>query len=114
MKVEIVGVRVSQYKGRDGQMRTGYNIFGLKEFNRYDQETSDCEGKQVVSEFTSINFNVHPGDVVEFFYEPGYQDKAALVDIQIISLADNPFPDKKEAADDKAAGTQGKTAKAGA
>lgn len=115
MRVTVVGVRVSEYKGRDGKPKTGYNIFGLKDFNRYAMETSDCEGQEVVSEFTTINFNVHPGDVVEFIYEPGFQDKATLVDIQVVSAADNPFSDKKEAApaDDKVVGPQGK-AKAGA
>lgn len=113
MRVTVMGVKASQYKGKDGQLKSGYNISGLKDFNRYEMENADCEGQDVVREFTNVNFNVHPGDVVEFIYEPGFQDKATLVDIQIISLADNPFPDKKDA-DDKAAGPQGKAAKAGA
>lgn len=114
MRVTVMGVKASQYKGKDGQLKSGYNISGLKDFTRYEMENADCEGQDVVREFTNVNFNVHPGDVVEFIYEPGFQDKATLVDIQIISLADNPFPDKKDAADDKAAGPQGKAAKAGA
>lgn len=116
MRVTVIGVKVSQYKGKEGQIKTGYNICGLKDFTRYELENADCEGQDVIREFSSVNFNVHPGDVVEFIYEPGFQDKATLVDVQVISVADNPFPDKKDAApaDDKTVGPQGKAAKAGA
>ena len=53
------------------------------------------------------SFNIHPGDEAEFIYEPGFQDKATLVDIKVIKIGGNPFPDKgavpEKAADPKAA-----------
>lgn len=115
MRVTIVGVKKSEYKAKDGVMKNSFNYCGLKDFTRYEQENADCEGQDIVREWSGVDFNVHPGDVVEFIYEPGYQDKATLVDIQPVALASsNPYTEKKETADDKVAGPQGKAAKAGA
>lgn len=96
MKVTIVGVRKSESKGR-----TAYNYFGLKDFTDYEIENSECQGQTVVSEFSYKNFDLKPGDVVEFDYEPGFEGRAMLVGIRPISLAadTNPFDggkDKKE------------------
>lgn len=110
MRVTVIGVKASQYKGKDGSLKSGYNICGLKDFTRYELENADCEGQDVIREFTNVNFNIHPGDTVEFIYEPGFQDKATLVDVQLIAAAGNPFEGK----DDKVVSPQGKTAKAGA
>lgn len=98
MEVVIVGVKASEYKGKDGKNRTGYNISGLKDYTRYEQENADCEGQDVVREFTNIDFNIHPGDRVEFIYEPGFQDKATLVDVRVLSIGDTP-PFKDSSAD---------------
>lgn len=111
MRVTLVGVKRSDYKGKDGQLKTGFNIYGVKDYTRYEMENAQCEGQAVVQEWTNIDFNIHPGDVVELIYEPGFQDKATLVDIQVIKIADNPFPDKDKVPD-KAADI--KAAKAGA
>lgn len=74
----------------------------MKEFTRYEQENAECEGQDVVREWSGTDFGIHPGDVVDFIYEPGYQDKATLVDVQIVSVSGNPFPEGKEkSADDK-------------
>lgn len=98
MRVTLVGVKKSEYKSKDGVMKSSYNYCGLKDFTRYEQENAECEGQDVVREWSGINFNVHPGDVVDFIYEPGYQDKATLVDIQPVALAaGNPFPGDKSA-----------------
>ncbi len=103
MQVTIVGVKQMDYKGKDGSRRQGFNICGLKDFTRYEQENADCEGQDVVREFTSMDFNVHPGDKVEFIYEPGYQDKATLVDVKILELAGNPYDTKEKDKPEKAA-----------
>lgn len=96
MKVTIVGVRVNESKGRKA-----YNYFGLKDFTDYEIENSECVGQMVVSEFSYKNFNLKPGDVVEFDYEPGFQGRANLTGVRPVSLAadTNPFEggkDKKE------------------
>lgn len=90
MQVRIVGVKKSEYKGKDGKDKTGYNYCGMKEYTQYEKENAYCEGLDVVREFSSMDFGIHPGDTVEFLYEPGYQDKATLVDVRILAIADNP------------------------
>ena len=102
MEVVIVGVKSSEYKGKDGNRRTGFNISGLKDYTRYDQENTNCEGQDVIREFTNIDFGIHPGDRVEFVYEPGFQDKATLVDIKMIEIGDKP-PFKDSTSGQKAA-----------
>ena len=72
-----------------------------------------------MQEWSGVDFSVHPGDVVRFIYEPGYQDKATLVDVELVSHGDgNPFTGKEAAASaapapDKAADGKDKN-KAGA
>lgn len=114
MRVTIIGVKKSEYKGKDGQKKNGFNICGLKDYTRYELENAECEGQDVVREWTNTDFNVHPGDVVDLVYEPGFQDKATLVDIIPIKYADNPFPEKKDDAPDKAAADSKDKTKAGA
>lgn len=90
MDVVIVGVKRSDYKAKDGTQRVGFNICGIKDYTRYERENADCEGQDVIKEFTNIDFDVHPGDKVEFIYEPGFQDKATLVDVKMIEIGDKP------------------------
>lgn len=98
MRVTLVGVKKSEYKSKDGVMKFSYNYCGLKDFTRYEQENAECEGQDIVREWSGINFDVHPGDVVDFIYEPGYQDKATLVDIQpVVLVSGNPFTGDKAA-----------------
>lgn len=98
--ITLVGVRKGQYKSKEGVMKNSFNYYGVKDFNARDLETSDCEGQVVVQEWSNVDFNVHPGDVVRFVYEPGYQDKATLVDIEMVCQAGSvPFTEKKDAVD---------------
>lgn len=107
MEVVIVGVKASEYKGKDGKSRTGFNISGIKDYTRYEQENADCEGQDVIKEFTNIDFSIHPGDRVEFIYEPGFQDKATLVDVKVLAIADKPpFKEGSGAGSQKAAETK--------
>ena len=90
MQVQIVGVKKTEYAGKDGKPKVGFNYCGLKDYTRYEQENADCEGQDVVREFSNTDFGIHPGDTVEFVYEPGYQDKATLVDVRVLAIADKP------------------------
>lgn len=98
MQVQIVGVKRTQYVGKDGKEKVAFNYFGVKEFTEYEKQNGDCEGLCAVAEYSSTDYGVHVGDVVEFMYEPGFQNKATLTDIRIIKLADKP-PFKEAAAD---------------
>ena len=93
MKVKIVGVKKSEYKGKDGSPKVGFNYLGTKQFTDYELENNECEGNDVIREFSSKDFGLHPGDVVEFMYEPGFEGRATLVDVKMIKIADAPFND---------------------
>ena len=84
MQVKIVGVKKSEYKGKDGRNKIGYNYSGVKGYTPYEQENADCEGQDVIKEFSSMDFNIHPGDVVDYIYEPGYKDMATMVDVRCL------------------------------
>ena len=105
MQVRIVGVKRTEYTGKDNKPKTGFNYCGTKDYTAYEQQNAVCEGQDVIKEFSSVDFNVRPGDLVEFVYEPGYQDRATLVDVRVLAIAEKPpFDDKKDKPADKAAG----------
>lgn len=91
MVVKIVGVKRSEYKGKDGSNRVGFNYMAIKDFTQYERENTEVEGHDVIREFSNTDFNLHPGDEVEFMYEPGFENRATLVDVKPIKLAGNPF-----------------------
>lgn len=91
MQVKIVGVKKSSYKGKDGKDKVGFNYLGTKQFTSYEMENNECEGEDVVREFSNTDFKLHPGDVVDFEYEPGFEQRATLVGVRPISLNGNPF-----------------------
>lgn len=91
MVVQILGVKRSEYKGKDGGNRIGFNYMGTKDFTRYEKENTQVEGFDVVREFSSTDYNLHPGDVVDFMYEPGFEGRATLVDVRMLKIADSPF-----------------------
>lgn len=97
MKVEIVGVRKGQTKtGRDC-----FNYYGLKQFSDYDQENAQCEGVEVVKEFSYKDYGVKVGDEVEFQYEPGFKGAATLSNILMIKSGGSIPPFKEEKTEKK-------------
>lgn len=104
MLVVITGVKRQEYE-KNGKSQLAVNYSGTKAYTAYDQESADCEGVDTIREYSRVDFDVHPGDTVEFVYEPGFQDRATLVDIRLVTPAEKPpFEDKKEKPADKAAG----------
>ena len=98
MLVKILGVKKRTYMGNDKRERTGFNYMGVKEFTDFEIENSECKGYDVVREFSSKDYAVEPGDVVEFLYEPGYEGRATLVGVRSVSMKDNPFEKEEKAA----------------
>lgn len=80
MKVTIMGVKKSQTKSG----KTAYTYYGTKDFTNYEVENCECTGSAVVSDYCYEEFPVVPGDVVDFEYEPGFEDKATLVGIKML------------------------------
>lgn len=97
MKVEIVGVM----KGQTKTGREFLNYYGLKEFSDYDKENSQCEGLEVVKEFSYKDYGVKVGDEVEFQYEPGFNGKATLSNILMLKAGGGISPFKEEKAEKK-------------
>lgn len=96
MECKIVGIRKGESKGKPC-----WNIAATKDYSAYDQQNSECAGVDVVSEFTYIDFGLHPGDVVEFVYDKGFQGRATLVDVKILSPAGGTPFDNKQSEKDK-------------
>lgn len=90
MKVKIVGVKQSESKGRKV-----FNYAGLKEYTPYEQDNAECEGLDVISEFSFTDFKLHVGDVVDFEYEPGFQGRATLTGVKMLSMNENPYEEGK-------------------
>ncbi len=90
MQVQVVGVKKMEYMGRDSKSKIGFNYYGLKSFTKYEEENTACEGCAVITEFSNEDYNIHPGDIVEFVYEPGYQGKASLVNVLMLKMGEKP------------------------
>ena len=80
MRVTVIGVM----KGQNKNGKEFMQIFATKPFSTYESQTNQCLGLSVHSEFTYGNYDLTPGDEVELKYEPGYQGKATLVDIEVL------------------------------
>ena len=94
MRVNIVGVKKSSYE-RNGIEKVAYNYSGTKPYTDYELDNSECRGLDIVREYSSRDFKVEPGDVVDFVYEPGYEGKAVLVDIVMVKpVGGVPFGEK--------------------
>lgn len=63
----------------------GFEYYFEDDFSNYDKTHAECYGKQVLSEYSSQAFKVNVGDEVDIVYGKGFQGKAQLVDIRVIS-----------------------------
>lgn len=86
MKVTIVGIKKATTK--NGKNFCQYFI--TKPFSDYDMEKSEVEGIQASSEFSYRDFNLKVGDVCDFQYEPGFDNKATLSDVVVLKPNDEP------------------------
>ena len=73
----ITGVRNFKSKGKEVQ-----TIHYVESFRDYDLDNSDaCYGVSAGNVYSSTRYNVQPGDIVKFDYEPGFEGRAMLVGI---------------------------------
>ena len=80
MKVTILGIKKAQTKnGRDF-----WQYYFKKDFTDYDLNNSECEGEMVGSEFSYKDYILRVGDVCDFQYEPGFNDRATLSDVVVL------------------------------
>lgn len=85
MKVTIIGIKKAQTKNK----KNFCQYYFQKAFTDYEMENSDCLGFVVGSEFSYRDYNLKPGDVCDFMYEPGYEGKATLSDVVVLKPNDN-------------------------
>ena len=81
IKTFLKGVKV--YSKKDGSK--GYEYHFESEFSDYDKTHAECYGNQVLSEYSSQAFKVNVGDEVDLIYGKGFQGKAQLMDIRVVS-----------------------------
>ncbi len=84
MKAVILGT----LRGTTKNGKNFMNIFATKNFSDYEMQNNTVEGVPCFTEFTYNDFNLKPGDEVEFVYEPGFQGRASLVDVIPLKLAE--------------------------
>ena len=85
-QVRILGIKVTP--ASKDPSKSYYNYYYQGEYSDYDVEHSTrLEGKPCGSEFASVDIGCHVGDIVEFKYIKGYQDKAQLVGCTVIKPA---------------------------
>ncbi len=82
---EIIGIK--QITTKTGKTGTEYSI--AEEFSDYDKEHSVCQGRKVITEYSSASFPVNVGDEVTLIYGKGFQGRAQLVNI-IAKTTDRP------------------------
>lgn len=97
MKVEIVGIKKGQTKNKVDC----FNYYGLKNFSDYDQENSQCEGREVVKEFSYKDYGIKVGDEVDFLYEPGFDGKATLTNVLMVKAGGGTPPFKEDKTEKK-------------
>ena len=77
----LEGVKV--YPKKDGSK--GYEYHFKSEFSEYDRTHAECYGNEVFSEYSSQAFKVNVGDEVDVMYGKGFQGKAQLMDIRVVT-----------------------------
>lgn len=77
----IAGIKVVTTKSGN----KGYEYHIVSEFSDYDKTHAECYGNQVFSEYSSQAFKVNVGDEVDIIYGKGFQGKAQLMDIIVVS-----------------------------
>lgn len=85
MKVTVIGVK----KARTKNGRDFCQYYFEKPFTDYEVENGDCAGMNVGSEFSYRDYGLKPGDVCDFQYEPGFDNKATLSDVVVLKDAIN-------------------------
>ena len=85
-QVKILGIKVTpSSKNKDVHY---FTYFYQGEYSDYDKEHAvDLSGKPCGSEFSTVDIGCNVGDIVEFKYIKGYQDKAQLVGCTVVKPA---------------------------
>lgn len=80
--IKLVGVKIITVKSSGNK---GYMYYFIGDFSDYEKKNAEVYGNSVFSEYSSKLFNVSVGDEVDIVYSKGYQDKAQLMDILVVT-----------------------------
>lgn len=80
MKATVVGIMKGKTKNNKEFVRYNYT----KNFTDYEMENGECAGVAVGTEFSYHDYNIKPGDVCDFQYEPGFEGRATLSDVVVL------------------------------
>lgn len=83
--VKIVGIKKSP-SSKNPEV-TYYNYYYLGNYTEYDINNSEVFGIPAGAEFSNIDIGCNVGDIVEFKYRKGFQDKAQLIGCTILQAA---------------------------
>lgn len=78
----IVGIRISP-SSKD-RRTLYYNYYFTTDFTEYDYENSEVQGVCSGVEFATVDIGCQVGDLVEFKYRRGFQDRAQLIGCTIL------------------------------
>lgn len=84
MKGKLVGI-VSRKKD-DGKVSTMLYVDQIG-FNAYESEAPVCKGYKTAEIYYNKEVTAEPGDVLQIDYEPGYQGRAQVSEISVLSRA---------------------------
>lgn len=85
-QVKIVGIKKTP-SSKNSSVNY-YTYYYQGEFTDYDKDHAvELSGKPYGSEFGSVDLGCQVGDIVEFFFSKGFQDKAQLAGCRIIKPA---------------------------
>ena len=77
----ILGIK----KGKNKEGNPSYVYYFSDDYSDYERNNAECLGSPVSSIYSSKDFKVNVGDELELIYGRGFQDKAVLKEIRIIS-----------------------------
>ncbi len=89
MKVELIGIASGEYQDKNGKTKEMSQLYFKQPYSAYEsaREGITCDGMKVGSAFFPKIVNAKAGDTIELEYEPGFQDKATLVNVAVIERA---------------------------
>ena len=88
MKANVIGVSTGTYE-KDGQTREASQIYVEIPFKEFESNRDGMTvlGKKTMQCYLGKKVDCKPGDEVYLEFEPGFQDKAQLVGVEVIGKA---------------------------
>ncbi len=108
MVAQITGITNYEKNGR-----RSFTLHLTSEFSDYEKKNSDAIGLKASTVWTnSVDCSfLFPGDIVELYFEPGFNNAATLSGIKVLSHKKDDAPADQKASDGKETATTAKAVK---